>query len=82
MFVISIQQEQCELIRDEYLEELIIAQSYVKTNETEYAESLASYNSIITTYQTKVNDYLSKNRDDPDISEYNALIEKQAQEQQ
>jgi hypothetical protein len=50
----------------------------VKTNETEYAESLASYNSIITTYQTKVNDYLSKNRDDPDISEYNALIEKQA----
>jgi hypothetical protein len=54
----------------------------LKTNETEYAETLGSLNAIVTTYQTRVDDYVNKKKDDPDISEYNALIKLQAKEQQ
>jgi hypothetical protein len=82
MFVISIQQDQCELIRDEYLDDLVIAETYLKTNETEYATTLADLNAIITTYQTKVDDYKEKELDEPDTSDYNALIKLQAKEQE
>ena len=81
MFVISIQKEQCQLIADNYSDELDTAELYLKTNETEYAEVLSELNTIVTTYQTKVNDFLNKNRDEPDTSEYESLIKLQESEQ-